>query len=442
MPQKSDDTIHILEGKATLFKRPLTPHWHVRYKAHGKWLRTTTQCEDLAEAKSKAVDLVMNAWFREKNNLPVVSKRFSSVAKLAITRMEDAQKVGQGKATYKTYIQALKGHLIPFLGNHNVDKISNALMADFAKWRIEQMKRVPSASVINNHNSALNRVFDEALERGYMTKFQVPLIRNDGVKTEKRPTITIDEYTKLHRALAPWVADGRKGNESKLRKVLRDYILILAHTGIRPGTEAMNLKWHSVGYFTKKGAQYFGINVNGKTGLRHVTVRHGAVRYFDRLRCMNDEWAKLTFDEFLKLRKDAYVFRVQGKDRKGNVVHNDMTTTFGRMFTRLLTRAELLNDRETGKARTLYSLRHMYATFALTYDRMSVYTLAEHMGTSVKMIEDHYGQLLLQNKAAQIAGEKEWFIEKAKREAKKEEARKLQNERVNANAAVSDLATR
>jgi hypothetical protein len=60
----------------------------------------------------------------------------------------------------------------------------------------------------------------------------------------------------------------------------------------------------------------------------------------------------------------------------------------------------------------------MYATFALTYNRMSIYTLAEHMGTSVKMIEDHYGQLLLKDKAAEIAGDKEWLIEKLKRTTK------------------------
>jgi hypothetical protein len=40
------------------------------------------------------------------------------------------------------------------------------------------------------------------------------------------------------------------------------------------------------------------------------------------------------------------------------------------------------------------------------------------MGTSVKMIEGHYGQLLLRDKAHEIAGDKEWIIEKAKREAK------------------------
>ena len=445
MPQKSDATVHILEKKATLFKRTLTPHWHVRFKAHGKWYRVTTKTDDLKEAKDVAVKIVTKAWHREEDNLPIVSKRFKNVAHLAIQRMKDAESARQGKATYKTYIQVLEKYLIPFFGNYNIDNITQALMNDFDKWRVIEMNtkrekknkdnprkklavtvakpsemRLPSASVINNHNSALNRVFDEALERGYMTKLQLPFLRNEGVKSEKRPTITVDEYTTLHRGLKSWVEDARSGNETKLRNILRDYILILSHTGIRSGTEAMNLKWHDVNFFTKSKVQYLGIRVNGKTGERHVTVRHAAIRYFDRLRSMNAKYAKVSFSDFLKARHDSYVFRVEGKTRSGEVVYKDMTTAFGRMFSRYLERVGLHIDKSTQKPRTLYSLRHMYATFALTYDRMSVYTLAEHMGTSVKMIEDHYGQLLLKDKAAEIAGDKEFFLAKAKREEAKQ----------------------
>jgi integrase len=64
----------------------------------------------------------------------------------------------------------------------------------------------------------------------------------------------------------------------------------------------------------------------------------------------------------------------------------------------------LLHDTKMGKERTLYSLRHYYATMALTYERMSIYTLAKNMGTSVLMIEQHYGHVLLRKKAHQIAG--------------------------------------
>ena len=119
MPPKSHDTVHILEGKATLFKRALTPHWHVRYKANGKWERTTTKCEALKDAKDKAEEIVSEARFRERNQLPIISKRFQAVAKLAIARMQDEQRANRGKATYKTYIQALNGHLIPYLGGYS-----------------------------------------------------------------------------------------------------------------------------------------------------------------------------------------------------------------------------------------------------------------------------------------------------------------------------------
>ncbi len=109
------------------------------------------------------------------------------------------------------------------------------------------------------------------------------------------------------------------------------------------------------------------------------------------IRTFEDE----SFTQFLDRRIDQYVFRVDNQD---------MSDQFGRMFGRLLKSTGLLIDPLTERPRTLYSFRHFYATMALTHDSMSVYTLAKHLGTSVLMIERHYGQLLLRQKAGQIAG--------------------------------------
>ena len=406
MPPKSDDTVHILEGKATLFKRALTPHWHVRYKANGKWERTTTKCEALKDAKDKAEEIVSEARFRERNQLPIISKRFQAVAKLAIARMQDEQQANRGKATYKTYIQALNGHLIPFLGNHNIDRIDGALMNAFAVHRIKTMGRTPSASVINNHNSALNRVFDEAVQHSYMTKLQVPMLRNDGLKSDRRPDFTAQEYRALYKGMRGWVAKARKGNETVLRQVMRDYVLVIANTGFRAGTEGMNLKWSNVYFFMEEGAKYLALWVDGKTDAHEMTARHAAVRYLDRLRKRNAAWSDGTFEEFLDKKVDDYVFRVDGKD---------MTTTFGRMFKRLLTQLGLLRDGRTGKERTLYSLRHMYATYALTSSRLDIHQLARHMDTSVAMIEKHYSHILMRKFAHKIAGDAKTTRTSAKR---------------------------
>ena len=124
----------------------------MRFKVQGRWVKASTKAEELKEAKSNAVELVTNAWFREKNELPIISKRFSQVANLAIKRMEDLEKIGEYKKTYKTYVQSINRYLIPFFKNHNVDRIDNALMQEFNRWRIQEMKRQPSKSVLNNHN--------------------------------------------------------------------------------------------------------------------------------------------------------------------------------------------------------------------------------------------------------------------------------------------------
>jgi integrase len=51
-----------------------------------------------------------------------------------------------------------------------------------------------------------------------------------------------------------------------------------------------------------------------------------------------------------------------------------------------------LREGPNGIARSTYCFRHTYATFRL-HEGVDVYFLAEQMGTSVKMIEDHYGHV-------------------------------------------------
>lgn len=50
----------------------------------------------------------------------------------------------------------------------------------------------------------------------------------------------------------------------------------------------------------------------------------------------------------------------------------------------------------------------MYATHVLTKRRMSIEELAEHMDTSVTMIQKHYNHILLRKAAGRIAGDRGW----------------------------------
>ena len=74
------------------------------------------------------------------------------------------------------------------------------------------------------------------------------------------------------------------------------------------------------------------------------------------------------------------------------------------MFDGFLADHGLLIDPKTNQKRVFYSLRHTYATLALTHDMVPIHTLANQMGTSVLMIERHYSHLQVIQAIEQLRG--------------------------------------
>jgi integrase len=79
---------------------------------------------------------------------------------------------------------------------------------------------------------------------------------------------------------------------------------------------------------------------------------------------------------------------------------NIVFSSFQKMFENFLSDHSLLIDPRTNQHRVFYSLRHTYATFALTHDQVPIHTLAKQMGTSVLMIERHYSHLKADRRGA------------------------------------------
>lgn len=395
MPKLSDETHTLIPGVAVLYRRSRSAAWQVRYKANGKWLRSSTKQRDLKLARNAGNDIVLEGKYREKVGLPTQSKRFSAVAKIAITRMQAALDHGEGRIVYTHYVGALDNYLIPYLGNHNVSSIDNALLKSFATWRAETMKHAPKASTINTHNAALNRVFDVALELGYMNTAQLPLLINKARDSDRRPDFTLDEYKRLFRFMRGWIARARTSKSKQMRELLRDYVLILANTGMRHGTESNGLKWKHVSEFDDNDRRYLALWVNGKTGGRELVARHSCVTYLKRIHARSEDLKHLTWEQLLAEGRDEYVFRLADGTK---------TSSLGQTFEAMLDEAKLLKDRRTEQNRTLYSLRHTYATFNLVKADVDIYTLATQMGTSVLMIEKHYSHLMPRQRARDLAG--------------------------------------
>ncbi len=366
MPVLSPQTVILNDGDLKLYKRARSRAWQATFNIDGHWVRISTKCRDLEEAKVAAKAQMVEYQFRQKHQLPVVSKKFGDVARLAIAEMRKALEADRGKKTYRDYIIVIERYLIPFFGSMVVSNIDYDKLKEFDRWRADKMGREPKASTLNTHNSALNRVFDEAVLRGFLSKSHVPMLINKGRDSERRPDFTLEEYRSLIRSFPTWIERGRKGKSREMRLLLRDYVLILANTGIREGTEADNLLWQHVHLFEDKGKQYLEMSVNGKTGRRDIICRANTLIFLKRIHERCGDINKMSFEQLLKAKVNKPVFRLSD----GSVTKNLRQT-----FRAFLTDTGLLVCSRTGQSRTLYSLRHTYATFALVRDGMEIHTL-------------------------------------------------------------------
>ena len=371
--------------KLKLDKRNGSDSWYARLTLdNGKRIVKSTKTDDLEQAKERAIKLYYETEARIKNNLPAQTRKFKHVAEYAIKRMQDALENGTGKQAYKDYISALRIWLIPYFEKIDVDKIDYASLTAFDAWRTEQNKKPFSQSGINNHNSALNRVFDEAELQRWLVKSMRPTLLNKGIKSESRGSFTNDEYTKIYTALRSWHKKTKSTKAAATREVLQNYVLFLANTGVRHGTEALGLRWRNIEWTEKNGERYLVVNVDGKTRKRSAVARDRVESYLDRQSKLNAKIDAKSFDELLALHSNEFVFTT----RLGNVAN---IASLNRAFNPLLNKLGLKIGSD-GKERTLYSLRHYYATQDLKRG-VSTHILSKQIGTSTAMIDKHYSKL-------------------------------------------------
>jgi site-specific recombinase XerD len=384
---------HFRDGNVVLYKRERSERWQARLKLpNNKWKRISTKRTDLLTAKDIACDKYDEFRFRVKSKLPLKTKKFRDVAQLAIKNMKKELDSGYGKKTYLHYIGAIERYLIPFFGETHIDNIDYRKLKEFDEWRIQKVGRKLKRSTLNNHNSAMNRIFRTALEQGWINENQIPQLKNKGEKSQRRPHFEREEYILLYKYMRDWCKTGRKQKTRDIRQLLRDYVLILTNTGMRHGTETANLKWNNIEEFTNTdGKKYLRIWVNGKTGKRQIIARHAVRRYLKRIQNRVENLKDLTPEDLSKV--DEYVFRLPDR--------SEVTDWHG-AFEILMEESGLLKDRH-GHKRTLYSLRHTYATFALL-NGIDIHVLATQMGTSIGMLEKHYSHLTPTLSAEQLAG--------------------------------------
>ena len=135
--------------------------------------------------------------------------------------------------------------------------------------------------------------------------------------------------------------------------------------------------------------------MNGKTGQRILVARPRCKGWFKRIHTRAEDLQAFTFEELIDKGVDEFIFRLADGTRSINLHQT---------FRKLLNDAGLQKCRNTDKNRTLYSLRHTYATFGLVKG-IDMHKLAVQMGTSMGMLEKHYSHLTVFDARDELSGQ-------------------------------------
>ena len=70
MPKLSSETVTLLDGDIRVFKRPRSRAWQATFKMDGTWVRVSTKCKQLAEAKEAPRELYLECRIRQNRACP------------------------------------------------------------------------------------------------------------------------------------------------------------------------------------------------------------------------------------------------------------------------------------------------------------------------------------------------------------------------------------
>lgn len=387
-------------GRVILYQRPrkdgsLIPTWQMRISIPNStgYHRSSTGEKEEPEARRKAINTYEELYMKVLSGGHLKSKTFREC--FVEWKKDFPEENSDKEESYiAERIRRVGNFPQEFFGNMKMDEITRRHFVEFWIWRRKNAFKFnpstkvkiayePSNSTLRNEASCLRIFFRYTVDKGWLQT--VPEIKSPSMSKNRRPSFTLKEWRLLVRRMREWVKEGEVwGAVGRDRFLTQQYVLILANCGARIG-EIRNLKWNDLSTIDMDEGKRLVANVRGKTGSRELVFQEGSEEYVKRLydlrkRELNDEPPS---DGFVICHKDG---KSIGSLKKG--------------FNSLLEYCDLVNDSK-GDKRTLYSLRHFYATQRLG-EEVNPYLLATQMGTSISMLERFYGHIVTRLVAKEI----------------------------------------
>jgi integrase len=397
------------DGKVLLFER--NGIFQARYyKGERSYIYKSLKTSKLAEARERAVRFLYEMEFRKAEELPLQKKTFNDVIDEYIaTRQRDYDRGLRLPANASNQqhtsiymlrqIKRVAKFWREYCGKTAVDKIDNAKLREYIGWRKDYYSKLkpqdipknaklhPADKTLEWETTLAKTLLKFAHEQGYRGKTQLPTWRFKAAKKIVRPAFAPRDLAKIISGMRTWIKAVPLADVERryTRELLRDYVAILGHSGMRVG-EANNLKMSDVIEFEdgdeRKNYQF---HVKGKTGKRVVIPRTSVVRYVEMVK-----------------RRNRYLHHYTGKLKKSQRKTEDKGDWFFRMFdgNRIITLIDQfqaflksidLAENRYSERYTLYSLRHFYAV-RMIQKGIPIYDISRNMGARVDVIEDYYGK--------------------------------------------------
>ena len=152
---------------------------------------------------------------------------------------KEANKAHQQQTSEQNLRQMIRvsKFLVEYCGGMAVEKIDNAVLADYVPWRRDYYRRMPEAKRPRNHRldpadktlewetTFALTVLKWAHERGYRGQRPLPKFRHKASRAKTRPAYTLEEYRRLYRQMRNWIKATDDEEWRYTRELLRDYVL-------------------------------------------------------------------------------------------------------------------------------------------------------------------------------------------------------------------------
>ncbi len=363
-----------------IFRRGDVGHknWYCRIKLPkaDRYKTVSLKTSDLHEARSRAFDVDADIRFRIKHEVPIFNRPFSEVAREYTEAQRSRAKMGEiTHARVKKIESVIKAQLNPYVGTTQVSLIGQDRWANYPTWRREhgkgRLREQVSDATVEYEMAIFGAIMSFAVRKRYIPASQ-KFEGKPNFKTMRRDAFSIEEYRALHTRGRVWIKAATLPWSIWYRNMAYNFVLIMCNTGMRP-PEARNLRWRDISKGKDKdGRELVILSVSGKDKARQLVAPPSVGDYLERILALS----KATGPD------DPVFTTIEGKSAN---------SLYKALIRDLLTESKL-RDGPSGIPRSTYSFRHTYATFRLS-EGVDVYFLAQQMGTSVKMIEDHYGHV-------------------------------------------------